>query len=375
MTKKLTVIQLLPALNSGGVERGTTEIAHALVQAGHRSIVISAGGRLVEQLEREGSSHITLPIGEKKLSTLKYIWQLKKLFAELKPDIIHLRSRLPAWIAYLAWKKLPKDQRPHIVTTVHGPYSVNKYSAIMTVGERVIAVSNMIKSYITTYYPSTNPDKITVIHRGIDPQQYTYNYQPNASWLSQWKLDFPQLTDKFIITLPARITAWKGQEDFIHIIAALKQQGIHAHGLIVGETHPRKQQFLTTLKQRITELNLDKEISFTGHRSDLQNILAVSDIVLSLAKEPEAFGRTTIEALSMGIPVIGYDHGGVAEQLDTLFPEGKVPVEDIQAVVDKVIAWQESMPTVGTDHPFTLQIMCQKTLEIYQELVNKPTSL
>jgi len=368
MIKQLTVIQILPALNSGGVERGTTEIARALVEAGHHSIVISAGGRLVEQLESEGTTHITLPIGEKRLTTLRYIWQLRKILRDISPDIIHLRSRLPAWIAYLAWRKLPRGKRPHIVTTVHGPYSINKYSAIMTIGERVIAVSNMIKSYITENYPKANIDNISVIHRGIDPELYCPNYQPSTDWSVQWNKDFPQLNNKFIITLPARITAWKGQDDFITCIQTLKSKGLNIHGIIVGETHPRKQAFLDVLKNRIAELGLEKEITFTGHRSDLQNILASSNIVLSLAKAPEAFGRTTIEALSMGIPVIGYSHGGVAEQLDVTFPEGHVPVGDISAVTDKIMSWQQNTPVVNTNHLFTLQNMCQKTLQIYQEL-------
>jgi len=368
MTKSLTVIQILPALNSGGVERGTTEIAKALVDAGHKSYVISAGGRLVEQLEREGTSHITLPIGEKKLSTLKYIWQLRILFKEIKPDIIHLRSRLPAWIAYLAWRKLPKNNRPHIVTTVHGPYSVNKYSAIMTIGERVIAVSNMIKGYITENYSKVDSNKITVIHRGIDSLRYNKDYKPQPDWLQQWKTDFPQLADCLVLTLPARITAWKGQDDFISCIKQLKEHGINVHGLIVGETHPRKQGFLTELQHRIESLDLEHDITFTGHRSDIQNILAVSDIVFSLAKQPEAFGRTTIEALSMGIPVIGYNHGGVAEQLNTLLPGGLVDINDIDAVVNKVIFWQQNPPIVGTEHPFTLQLMRDKTLTIYREV-------
>jgi len=372
MTKPLTILQILPALNSGGVERGTTEIANALVTAGHRSFVISAGGRLVNQLEQEGTTHITLPIGEKRLSTLRYIWQLRKIVQEIAPDVIHLRSRLPAWIAYLAWRKLPVDQRPHIVTTVHGPYSVNKYSAIMTIGEKVIAVSEMIKGYITENYPNVVADNITVIHRGIDPERYQPNYQPSSTWLSQWKKDFPQLENKFVITLPARITAWKGQEDLISCIQKLKEKGINVHGLIVGETHPRKQAFLTTLKTQITTLDLEDDITFTGHRSDLQEILACSNIVLSLAKAPEAFGRTTIEALSMGIPVIGYNHGGVAEQLAITFPDGQVPVGDIDAIVGKIIAWQNSnTPTVNTQHPFTLDNMCQQTLQIYQDLCEK----
>jgi glycosyltransferase involved in cell wall biosynthesis len=372
MTKPLTVIQILPALNSGGVERGTTEIANALVKAGHRSLVISAGGRLVHQLEQEGTTHITLPIGEKRLSTLRYIWKLREILREIAPDLVHLRSRLPAWIAYLAWRKLPVDQRPHIVTTVHGPYSVNKYSAIMTIGERVIAVSNMIKTYITENYPNVEKDNITVIHRGIDPKCYAPTYHPTTEWLSQWHKDFPQLENKLVITLPARITSWKGQEDLITCIDILKSKGIKVHGLVVGETHPRKQAFLTVLKTKIAELDLEKDITFTGHRSDLQDILASSNIVLSLAKAPEAFGRTTIEALSMGIPVIGYNHGGVAEQLAITFPDGQVPVGDIDAIVDKIISWHHNgTPVVKTQHPFTLDNMCQQTLQIYQDLCEK----
>jgi len=368
MTKQLTVIQLLPALNSGGVERGTTEIAHALVKAGHRSIVISAGGRLVEQLEREGTEHITLPIGEKHLSTFKYIWQLRKIFREIKPDIIHLRSRLPAWMGYLAWKKLPKTNRPHVVTTVHGPYSVNWYSAVMTKGERVIAVSEMIKGYITHNYPKVNANNITVIHRGVDTDRYNQDYRADSSWQEQWQKDFPQLTGKLVLTLPARITAWKGQDDFINCIRALKEKGLSIHGLIVGETHPRKQDYLTKLTDRVAELGLNNEVTFTGHRSDIQNILSVSDLVFSLAKQPEAFGRTTIEALSMGIPVIGYNHGGVAEQLNTLLPEGLVEVNDVNSVINKVVAWQQSPPTVAIEHPFTLHNLCDKTLSVYDAL-------
>lgn len=371
MKRKLKVIQLLPALNSGGVERGTTEIARALVNSGHESYVISAGGRLVAQLENEGSHHITLPIGEKRLSTLKYIWQLRKIMKDIKPDIIHLRSRLPAWIAFLAWRKLPVKSRPHIITTVHGPYSVNRYSAIMTAGERVIAVSNMIKTYISDNYPKVDIDKVEVIHRGVDTEQYHPNYTPSTEWKEKWLADYPQLKNTLVLTLPARITAWKGQHDFIRCIEKLVKRNINVQGVIVGETHPRKQGFLAELQQTIAERNLANHITFTGHRSDIQNILSVSDIVFSLAKEPEAFGRTTIEALSMNIPVIGYNHGGVAEQLEAMLPEGLIDVDNIDAAVEKVITWQQSPPIIQQSHPFKLKNMCEKTLMIYQSVTEE----
>ena len=156
--KKLTVIQTLPALDAGGVERGTLEIARALVAAGHRSIVISNGGRLVKQLEAEGSEHITLPVHKKSLASLWQVTPFRQLLTDIQPDILHARSRVPAWIAWLAWRKLPANtlfqhHRPHFVTTVHGLYSVSPYSAIMTKGERVIAVSNTVQEYILKNYP------------------------------------------------------------------------------------------------------------------------------------------------------------------------------------------------------------------------------
>ena len=148
MTKKLTVLQTLPALHSGGVERGTLEIARALVAAGHRSIVVSDGGRLVEQLEREGSEHITMPVHRKSLASLFQIRPFRRLLEELKPDIVHARSRIPAWIAWLALRRMNPATRPRFVTTVHGMYSVSPYSAIMTKGEVVIAVSETVRDYV-----------------------------------------------------------------------------------------------------------------------------------------------------------------------------------------------------------------------------------
>ncbi len=143
----MKVIQILPELNAGGVERGTLEVGKYLTDQGHESIVISNGGRLVEQLETEGSRHITLPVHQKRLSSLKQVKVLRKLFEDEKPDILHLRSRLPAWLAYLAWRKMDPTTRPRLVTTVHGFNSVNRYSKIMTCGERVICDSRAVVMY------------------------------------------------------------------------------------------------------------------------------------------------------------------------------------------------------------------------------------
>jgi len=195
--KKLTVLQVLPALDSGGVERGTLEIARALVAAGHRSLVVSRGGRLVAQLEAEGSEHIALPVDRKALSSLWQVGPFRQLLAERQPDIVHARSRVPAWIAWLAWRKLPEAQRPHFVTTVHGLNSVSFYSAIMTKGERVIAVSETVRDYIRTHYPQCPEERIRLIYRGVDPAEFPHGYQPSPDWLAQWRATIRNWREKW----------------------------------------------------------------------------------------------------------------------------------------------------------------------------------
>ncbi len=371
MAQRLTVVQMLPALESGGVEKGTLEVGKYLVDHGHRSIVISAGGRLVAQLEREGSEHIAWPVGAKRLSTLRYIWKVRELLAREQPDILHLRSRLPAWIGYRAWKGLSAGNRPHLVTTVHGPYTPGRYSSVMVRGERVIAISDMIRAYILKNYPWVDPAIIRIIPRGVDPQACPHGYQPPAEWLAKWNAQYPQLAGKYVITLPGRLTRWKGQEHLLRIIAGLKQRGLPAHGVLVGDAHPRKQYFADELHAQVRSMGLEKDITFTGHRSDMKEIMAVSDVVLSLSLDPEAFGRVSLEALTLGKPVAAYDHGGVAEQLAAVFPEGRAPVGDVAAVEQILARWYAQHPTVPAENPFTLERMLSSTLAVYKELAER----
>ncbi|MCH8263288.1 MAG: glycosyltransferase, partial [Proteobacteria bacterium] len=200
----LSVVQLLPALNGGGVERGTLEIAKELVKRGHRSIVISAGGQMVDELISSGSKHIQLNIGSKSPLSLRHIPFLRRLFRQENIDIIHARSRFPAWLTYLAWEKMDKTCRPRFITTVHGPYRVNRYSKIMTRGQVVIATSRFILKYITDNYPDVDQSKITLIHRGVSKTEFPFAYQPEEKWLEIWHGQHPVISDKFILTLPAR---------------------------------------------------------------------------------------------------------------------------------------------------------------------------
>lgn len=367
--RKLTVVQMLPALDAGGVERGTLELGKYLVEHGHRSIVISAGGRMLNQLLEQGSEHLLWPVGEKRLKTFLWVKKLRDYLQQERPDILHLRSRLPAWIGYLAWRKLKPETRPKLVTTVHGPYSVNWYSAVMTKGQRVIAVSKMIKEYIINNYHEVDATRIRTVYRGIDSNAYNPDFQVDKKWLAQWQSEYPQLQDKYVLCFPGRITRWKGSMHFLQVVALVKQDGIPVHGLLVGEPHPKKRHFLDELKQKATELNIENDISFTGHRTDLKQIMKTSNLVLSLALEPEAFGRTVVEALSLGVPVIGYNHGGVAEQLGSLLPEGLVKKNDILAVADLVQAWYKHGPKVNKNEQFTLTNMLSSTMDVYNELL------
>lgn len=320
----MKVVQVLPALDGGGVERGTLEIAKGLVDAGHESIVISAGGRMVEQLEGEGSRHVTWDLGKKSPLTFRHVWALRRWLRQEKPDILHLRSRMPAWVCWFAWKGLPENQRPHLVTTVHGLYSVSRYSSIMCRGERVIAVSNTVRDYIRDNYPQTDMNRVRVIYRGIDPEEFPYGYKPTDEWLGQWYEQYPQLKGKKVLTLPGRLTRLKGHHDFIDLIKRLRDDGQLVHGLIVGGEDPKRKAYAQEIRDRVAQEGLTEDIIFTGNRSDMRDVYAVSDVVLSLSKKPESFGRTVLEALSIGTPVVGYDYGGVGEVLANFFPIGRV---------------------------------------------------
>ncbi len=370
--KKLTVLQLVPALESGGVERGTLEVAQALVEHGHRALVMSAGGRLVAPLDQCGAEHHTWPIGTKSFSTLRLVGKLRKFLLEQKVDIVHARSRVPAWIAWLAWRRMNPATRPRFVTTVHGMYGVNRYSRIMTQGERVIAVSNTVRDYILREYPDTPADRIQVIHRGVDEQAYPYGWKPDPVWQEAFFAQFPQAADTLLLTLPGRITRLKGHEDFIELIARLKRRGLPVHGLIVGGATASKQRYLQKLRYRVRSMGMAADISFTGQRDDLKNILAMSSLVLSLSTQPESFGRTTLEALRLGVPTAGYGHGGVGEILRTIYPAGLLPLGRIDDACQRIAQLLQQPEPVPAGAFFPLQAMLDQTLGLYAELAQSP---
>ena len=258
---RLSVAQLLPALNGGGVERGTLEVARELIQRGCRSVVISSGGRLASELAREGGEHLAWPLGVKSLLTLRWVWPLRRWLTEQRIDILHARSRAPAWIGWLAWRGMDPATRPRFITTVHGLYSVSRYSAIMTRGERVIAVSETVREYLQRHYPELPAEQVQVIQRGVDPAAFPYQYRPSTEWLANWRRQYPQLRDAPVLTLPGRLSRLKGHEDFINLIARLRMHGLSVRGLIVGGVESRRQRYADQLRRRVQAKGLDEVIS------------------------------------------------------------------------------------------------------------------
>jgi len=370
--RKLTVLQVLPALESGGVERGVLEVAEGLVAAGHRSLVISAGGRMVAELVNRGSEHFETALGTKSPLTLRHVFWLRKLMIEQRVDVVDIHSRMPGWITWLAWKSLPAAKRPALISTVHGLHSVGFYSSIMCRGEHVIAVSETVREYVRKNDRFVPEEQLHLIHRGIDGHEYPRGFQPDDAWKSEFFRQFPRTRDQPLLTLAGRLTRLKGHTDLLHLLARLRDRGIAAHGLIVGGTDPRKAAYADEMQALAASLNLSDHVTFTGHRSDLKQIYAISSIVLSLSSTPESFGRTVAEALSIGTPVVGYNHGGVAEILAAQFPAGAVETGNLDALTETVASILARKPSpVPGPNVFEKEIMLRKTLDVYEMVCGK----
>ena len=365
----MKVLQVLPGLNSGGVERGTLDLARALVQGGHESLVMSSGGRLVEQLVAEGSAHIAFPVHEKSPRSLWRVRGLRQRLAALAPDIVHVRSRIPAWMVWLAVGRKPRKERPALVSTFHGLYSVSRYSAIMGCGDRVIAISHTVHDYIRENYPQIDPGRITVIHRGVDTHHFNRAYSPEPQWSEGFFRDFPQAAGKPLLLMPGRLSRWKGQIEFIELIAALRARGTPCHGLIAGEPTPGKDAYLRELRELVRERDLAGDVSFLGHRADMENLYAISAVVFNLSRHAEPFGRTVIEALATGVPVVAYDYGGPAESLRDCLPEGLVPVGDGKALLHATVRMLEAPPAIVLPREFTLAAQAEATLAVYRDVL------
>jgi glycosyltransferase involved in cell wall biosynthesis len=365
------VVQVLVSLNLGGSELVAVELSEFLAAAGHRVTVIAADGPLGDRVRASGATLLDWPVGRKRLGTLRYIPRLREWLATETPDLLHVHSRLPAWISRLAMRGLSADQRPAVVTSMHGHYSVSRYSAVMASGDRVIAVSDHIRDYTLRNYPGTDPARVITVHGGIARAAFPHGYQPGPAWLEQACRDFSELRGRRWVCLPGRLSRYKGHADFVELIARLRPEVPDIHGVIVGQARPgsRYRDELEGLAERYGVLD---RITFTQARMDIRDWMAASEIVFSLcADPPEAFGRTVPEALHLGVPVIGWDHGGVQETLAAMFPQGAVAPGDRAALLDRSLAFLRRRPAVAPSRAFGLRESMEKTMDVYRSVLEE----
>ncbi len=371
--RRLTVVQLLPALESGGVERSTLEIAQALVEAGHRAIVVSKGGRLVPRLLDLGAEHVALDIGHKAPLTFRHALALRVLFVREGVDIVHARSRLPAWVGETALRSLPSSKRPRWVTTVHGLNSPSRYSAVMTHGERVICVSQTVRDFVLRHYPSTDPSKLRVVPRGIDPDTFPRAPMPDRDARAWAASLHPVLGgDGPLLLLPGRGTRLKGHADALVLLARLRADGLDARLWLPGAREAGREAYIAELEREAVTFNIADALAFTAPTDAIARAYAASDLVLQLSRKPEAFGRTVLEAWSVGRPVLGWAHGGVGELLAQWQPDGAAAPFDIDALHRGGYELLTHPPAPPATIPHSLRAMQEATLAVYAELVDEP---
>ena len=375
--EKPIVLQVLPELQHGGVEWGTIQVAEALQQNGHSNFVASAGGRLEYELDKMKVKHFKLPLKTKNpiklyLNSLK----LEKIIKENGINIVHARSRAPAWSAYWAAKRAGVKY----MTTFHGTYGLGPkgikkvYNKVMTFGQLVIAISTHIKNHMLQHY-NVDESKMRLIHRCVDVEKFAPKSVSQERIIRTIKENnLPE--DRPIISLVGRITRWKGQHILVEAMSMLKNKD--AYALIVGSDQGRV-KYTEELKATAKKLGVENRIKFIGESFDIPALLMVSDVVLSTAIEPEAFGRAAIEGQAMGKIVLASNIGGSLENLVDGVSGRLFKSNDAKSLAE-AMDWALSLPAeekkkfseaaIKNVHDnFTKQIMCDKTIAVYNELL------
>ena len=401
--KKPVVLQVLPELNQGGVELGTIEIASELQKRGIENYVASEGGRMQYQLDRMKVKHFTLPLKTKNIfrmlknalsrlkvmicisfscmnifKMLKNAKKLEKIIKENGITIVHARSRAPAWSAYWAAKKCGV----HFMTTFHGTYGLGPrgikkfYNRVMTYGERVIAISNHIKEHIIKNY-GTDEGKIRLIARCVNMDNFNVENM-TAERIIKFLEENHLPEDKPLVTLIGRLTNWKGQKLLIEALNKIKDEDFFC--LFIGDDQGRV-KYTEELHEMIEKYDMEDKFAFIRHTLDVPAAMMVSDVVLSTSIEPEAFGRIAIEGQAMGRVVVASNIGGSRETVidgvtGKLFESGNA--DSLAAA----IKWALSLSTAEREkigaaaiknvkEHFTKQIMCDKTIKVYEEVINQ----
>ena len=361
----MRVIQLLPELNEGGVERGTVELNREFVQQQHESIVISRGGILADTIEKDGGRHLHFDVCSKNpLTAPSRILGLRRLLRELEPDLIHARSRVPAWLCHFARQglKLP------LVTTVHGMNRINRYSRIMTTGDRVICVSEIVRDYVAKGY-HLDPNQLTVVQRGTD-MEYFASTQVEQNWISNFRKE-QGLENAWIVTGVGRVTWLKDYESLIRAAAILKEEMPDLRLLIVGGVREDKQDYFNSLKKLAEEVGIEDRISWAGNQQKMREIYSLSDVLVNASLKMGNVGRTVVEALAMDCPVLATRWEGlntvIEDQVNGYNIETRNP-EDLAAKLRLVREAEFTQIRGSIPREFTLEAMVEHVLKVYRSL-------
>lgn len=369
-------MQVIPELGAGGAEQGCIDIAAEIVKADAKAIIVSNGGYRVPELERIGALHINLPVHSKNPVIMwRNIGRLRRLIKKHNVDIVHARSRAPAWSAWRACQ----NTDAHYMSTCHAPYNIGNeakrlYNASIAQGEIVIAISDYVADYLKKNY-AIDPTRIRTIHRGIPMDRFHPAFVTPERMIglsTQWRI--PDSAN--IIMLPGRITRWKGHHVLIEAISKIDNDDLFC--VIIGSDQGRK-EYRTELEESIAEKGLQSRIRIVDQCHDMPAAYMLSTVVISASTDPEGFGRIPVEAQAMGRPIIATDHGGAKE---TVIP-GKtgwlIPPSDSDALahaIEEAISLNASQRAVLATRSmahvaahFTKDIMAEKTLDIYAELL------
>ena len=362
----MRVVQLLPALNEGGVERGTVELNREFVARGHESIVISSGGKLVPQIAKDGGRHIALDVCSKNPLTFPFrALRLRRVLRELQPSVVHARSRIPAWLCIFA----NRSRRFPFVTTVHGISSVSPYSRVMTYGEQVICVSEVVAAHIQKHY-HTPSERITVIQRGVDMRAFD-PAQVDKTFASEFRATHG-LAGRRVLMSVGRVTRLKGYEDFIDAVKLVRDSCPEVAGVIVGGASGGKEDYLEELQRRASQLGLAGQIVFAGSQTRMPEIYALADVMVNCSPIMPNVQRTIVESLAMNTPVLathqeGLNHlvrDGVNGFIINTHDPGDLGAKAVKALELSRVGIRATIP-----REFTLDTMVESTLNVYQRVL------
>lgn len=383
-----TILQIIPRIDAGGAERTTIDIAAALVGAGARALVASEGGRLTSELQAVGGLLIPFPAAAKNpISMLLNSRRLARLLIDERVDIVHARSRAPAWVALMACR----IARTPFVTTFHGAYAGRtilklRYNSIMARGDAVIANSEYTAALIARLYPSARA-RLRVIHRGTDFSRFSAA-AVDPSRVARLRNAWEVLPDERVVLVAARLTGWKGQKVLIEAARRLKERGLEGVRYILAGDPQGRGGYVREIDAQIGKAGLKGIVSRVGHCADMPAAFLAASVVAVPSTEPEAFGRTAVEAQAMGAPVVVSDLGAVPETV--LSPPQSAPdartgwrvkAGDPEALADALqtalalgASAREAMARRARAHvesQFSLERMTRETLALYVEMMKK----